>query len=48
MITVSRLLLRQVRAALRRAGLHKPSNTTFPIAFVAGQVGLRIQAYSYL
>lgn len=47
MITLSRLLVRQVRAALRRAGIHKDHGTlNSPVAIIADRDGLRIRAYS--
>lgn len=47
MITLCRSLVRQVRAALRRAGVHKDHATLSPpVAIIADRDGLRIRAYS--
>lgn len=47
MITLCRSLVRQVRAALRRAGIHRDHTTLNPpVAIVADHDGLRIRAYS--
>lgn len=47
MITLCRSLVRQVRAALRRAGIHKDHATLSPpVAILADHDGLRIRAYS--
>ena len=48
MITTTRSLVRQFRALVRRLGIHHDqSPLSYPLAFVAGQDGLRIQAHSY-